>query len=374
MMSSPASYIINKALEAAHVQSDNNLPVKNIVRGYDFDEGVDHHALLSSFINNGFQATQLARAIKEVNLMIEKRKMPLVDVSPYVEEAAKPKTNLSIFLGFTSNMTSCGVRDIIRFLVKHSMVDCLVTTAGGIEEDFVKCLAPTFVDEFSYNGVEARKTGLNRIGNLIAPNKGYCLLEDWLNPILLKMLKSQDTENTNWTPSKMIHLMGQEINNEESIYYWAHKNNIPVFCPAITDGAIGDNIYFFSYKHPGLRIDIAHDIRVINDLALNAKNTGMLILGGGLAKHHICNANLMRNGADHAVFINTGMEFEGSDAGASPNEAISWGKIKITAKPVKVVGEASILFPLLVAETFARDFHSNKDNDSACANSDITDK
>ncbi len=35
------------------------------------------------------------------------------------------------------------------------------------------------------------------------------------------------------------------------------------------------------------------DIRKINDMALNAKNTGMIILGGGLAKHHICNANLM---------------------------------------------------------------------------------
>lgn len=62
----------------------------------------------------------------------------------------------------------------------------------------------------------------------------------------------------------------------------------------------------------------------------------MLILGGGLVKHHICNANLMRNGADFSVFINTGLSFDGSDAGAPPDEAVSWGKIKIDAKPVKV--------------------------------------
>ena len=43
-----------------------------------------------------------------------------------------------------------------------------------------------------------------------------------------------------------------------------------------------------------------------------------------------------RNGADYAVFVNTAQEFDGSDAGASPDEAVSWGKIKITAKPVKV--------------------------------------
>lgn len=60
-------------------------------------------------------------------------------------------------------------------------------------------------------------------------------------------------------------------------------------------------------------------------------------LGGGVIKHHICNANLMRNGADYSLFINTGQEFDGSDSGARPDEAISWGKIKIDASPVKVM-------------------------------------
>ena len=63
----------------------------------------------------------------------------------------------------------------------------------------------------------------------------------------------------------------------------------------------------------------------------------------------------MRNGADYAVFINTGLEYDGSDAGAAPDEAVSWGKIKLTAKPVKVSCEATIAFPLLVAETFAKE-------------------
>ena len=43
---------------------------------------------------------------------------------------------------------------------------------------------------------------------------------------------------------------------------------------------------------------------------------GMIILGGGLIKHHICNANLMRNGADFSLFVNTASEFDGSDSGA----------------------------------------------------------
>ncbi|XP_016103552.1 deoxyhypusine synthase-like [Sinocyclocheilus grahami] len=112
-------------------------------------------------------------------------------------------------------------------------------------------------------------------------------------------------------------------------------------------------IYFHSYKNPGLLLDIVEDIRRLNSKAVFAKSTGMIILGGGLVKHHIANANLMRNGADFAVFVNTGQEFDGSDSGARPDEAISWGKIRMDASPVKVYADASIVFPLLVAETFA---------------------
>jgi deoxyhypusine synthase len=233
------------------------------------------------------------------------------------------------------------------------MVDCLVTTAGGIEEDIIKCFASTYNGDFSLNGSELRQKAISRIGNLLIPNDNYCSFENFLMPILDHMLKEQNTNNVNWTPSKMIEYMGHEINHEQSVYYWASKNNIPVFCPPITDGSIGDLIFFHSLQNPGLRIDIAEDIKKINTLAINSLNTGCLILGGGIVKHHILNANAMRSGADYVVSINTAMEYDGSDSGANLDEAVSWAKIRPNAQAVKVFGDASILFPLLVARTFA---------------------
>lgn len=67
------------------------------------------------------------------------------------------------------------------------MVSCIVTTAGGIEEDFMKCMAPTFIGDFTLKGAELRKKGLNRIGNLIVPNNNYELFEEWIHPILTEM-------------------------------------------------------------------------------------------------------------------------------------------------------------------------------------------
>ena len=90
---------------------------------------------------------------------------------------------------------------------------------------------------------------------------------------------------------------------------------------------------------------------------MNAARADMIVLGGGIVKHHIANACLMRNGAEGAVFVNTGQEFDGSDAGARPDEAVSWGKIKAGGggeNSVKVYGEATVVFPLIVAATFAK--------------------
>ena len=54
------------------------------------------------------------------------------------DEFIRRGNNCTIFLGYTSNMASCGVRESIRFLVQHKMVDCIVASAGGVEEDFIK--------------------------------------------------------------------------------------------------------------------------------------------------------------------------------------------------------------------------------------------
>ncbi|XP_033105026.1 deoxyhypusine synthase-like isoform X2 [Anneissia japonica] len=280
-----------------------NTPLNTVkVRGYDFNQGIDYHALFKSSLSTGLQATNFGRAVIEVN----------------------------------------------------KMVDCIVTTCGAIEEDLMKCMESTYLGEFHLDGKKLKSEGLNRIGNMLIKNSSYMKLEDFLLPLFDTMLDLQKNNGMNWTPSKMIAKFGEKINHPDSVCYWAYKNNIPIFSPAIIDGGIGDVIYIHSYKNPGLRIDTAEDIRRMYSQALTAMNTGLIILGGGLIKHHVCNANIMRNGADYAVYINTAQEYDGSDSGARPDEAVSWGKISDRSNPVKIFGEASLIFPQLVAETFAR--------------------
>jgi deoxyhypusine synthase len=296
------------------------------VKGYDFNNGLNYDKLIDSFATTGMQATQLAKAIEIIREMRRKKAF--------------------IYLGYTSNMITSGLRDIIRFLVEHKFVDILVTTAGGIEEDIIKCLGNFKIGEFSADGKKLRDKGVNRAGNVFIPNSRYCKFEEFILPVLEKY------KDEILIPSQLVHIIGKEINNKNSIYYWAWKNNIPVYCPALTDGSLGDMVYFFKNKNPQFKIDITEDIVNMNNSTIGKNKTGIILLGAGIMKHHICNANMFRNGADYAVYINSQQEFDGSDSGARPDEAVSWGKIAKHAMTIKVYGDATILFPLIVSKTF----------------------
>ena len=84
---------------------------------------------------------------------------------------------------------------------------------------------------------------------MIVPNKNYTLLESWFLPIVQEMIVEQKETGIIFSPSKIIKRIGERINNEDSIYYWCAKNNIPVFCPAFTDGALGDVVYFNTWRN-----------------------------------------------------------------------------------------------------------------------------
>lgn len=148
---------------------------------------------------------------------------PSLDESEYLSPTARAQTKCTVFLGYTSNLISSGLREVILYLVKHNHVSAIVTTAGGIEEDFIKCLGKTYLADFNLDGADLRRKGMNRIGNLIVPNDNYCKFEDWVTPILDAMLAEQKDTGIVWTPSKVIRRLGQEIDNEESVYYWAYK-------------------------------------------------------------------------------------------------------------------------------------------------------
>ncbi|MGH0134460.1 UNVERIFIED_CONTAM: hypothetical protein FKN15_013548 [Acipenser sinensis] len=130
-----AGHTPSRALEAV-LKGSSSLPEGTPqVKGYDFNQGVDHRALLQSYLTTGFQATSFGRrgrgrAVQEINSMIEKRLEPLEQTE---EPSAPPDlsqrhhSGCTIFLGYTSNLISSGVRESIRYLAQHNMAFELAT-------------------------------------------------------------------------------------------------------------------------------------------------------------------------------------------------------------------------------------------------------
>lgn len=302
------------------------------VKGFDFNDSFTIESFVESLNTTGFQAHNLYRAV------LIARKMQ--------------DDNASIFLGYTSNMVSSGIREQIRWLAEHNKVHLLATTAGGIEEDIIKCLKPFVIGSYDAKGSMLRDEGVNRTGNIFIPNDRYVYLERFLYSFFDKMYERQKNTGEILSESQLLWHLGFELKDDKSILYWASKNDIPYFCPGLYDGALGDVLYFYKRKNPGFIIDSAKDTLLVHDIAINTDKAGIIALGGGAPKHLIANINQFRDGADYAILITTAMEYEGSNAGANIEESISWGKVKADAKHVKIVSEATLAFPLFVKAGF----------------------
>ena len=300
------------------------------IKGFSLNEKMTVSEMVDSFEKLGFQATNLARASK----IIERMK----------------KDNSTIFLSFTSNMVSSGLREIFAQMVKEKMVDAIITTVGSIEEDLMKTKKPFLLGDFNASDVELHKEGTNRIGNIFVPTDRYEDFEKTIQPFFKKMYEKQKRSGKMISPSEFIYELGKTVSDKNSILYWATKNNVPVFCPGITDGAMGLQLYFFKQGNKEFGIDVTADFEKAVQMVITADKTGGIILGGGIAKHQLIGVNILRDGLDYAVYVTTAVEGDGSLSGARPREAKSWSKIKEEANVVCVEGEATLIVPLLAVK------------------------
>jgi deoxyhypusine synthase len=306
------------------------------IQGYNFEEKFDAKNFFDSYKDTGFQATNLGKSIELVKQM--------------------RKENATIILGFTSNMGTAGIRDIITYLVKNKLVHCVVTSTGGLEEDIIKTHGDFLHGDFDADGAKLREAGVNRTGNIFVPNERYVWFEEYCKKVLKNVYDQSKTTKTIITAEKIIYALGKELEGKEkketSFTYWCYKNNIPLFCEPLNDGAIGDHLYFFKKEQSDFSVDMVKEVERMYDFVLNQDKIGAIIIGGSVPKHFIMNACMTREGADYTIYLNTGYEGEGSNAGANPNEAKSWGKASANENNVKVWGEATITFPIIIAAGF----------------------
>lgn len=306
--------------------------------------------IVDSFRSCGLQASEIGKARELLHSVLAARR--------------SAPGNSFIAVSYTSNLISCGLREAFVALAKSKLVDVFITTAGGVEEDIIKCLGATLHGHFGMSGIELRKEGLNRIGNLLVPNDNYCHFETFFLPVLKDLHEKQRA--CRWTdhtsPSQYIEAMAQALAHsyppevyEKSLLYWCHRNQIPLFCPALTDGSMGDMIYFYNFSKKGLVVDPMRDVirlrglaeakREASDGSKGRMDVTGIALGAGLPKHHMSH-NLQLS---KAIYVSTGVEADGCSSSCVVKDDRSMGLLSATTEVVRVHGDATVVFPLLLS-------------------------
>lgn len=250
------------------------------------------------------------------------------------------------FLSFPACIMATGTRGVIVEMVKRGMVDVIMTTCGTLDHDLARTWKDYYHGDFNLDDAELRHEGVNRLGNVLVPDECYGeLLEEKLIPIFEEILDGRSSISTH----ELIDEVGARIDDERSLLHWCHRKGVKVFVPGITDGSFGSQLWMVYQNRRDLRIDLFADEQMLSDMTFDVPETGAIIVGGGISKHHTIWWNQFRGGLDHAVYLTTAVEYDGSLSGAQIREAVSWGKVKETAYQVTVEGDATISLPLLVA-------------------------
>ncbi|PKK81274.1 MAG: deoxyhypusine synthase [Thermoplasmata archaeon HGW-Thermoplasmata-2] len=299
--------------------------------------------------------TTIAQLVKQMDSAGGFVAKKLADAAHILEDMEKDKKCLK-FLSFPACIIATGARGIIKQMVKEKMVDVIITTCGTLDHDLARLWRKYYHGDFMMDDAALYKKGINRLGNVLVPNESYgVVLEQKLIPILQdlydKGIKKYSTKEIIWEVGKRI---ADEPGHEDSILYWAWKNQIPIFVPGPTDGSFGAQIWSFYQEHRDVVLDILKDEQDLSDMVFTAKKSGALMIGGGISKHHVIWWNQFKDGLDYAVYITTAPEWDGSLSGARMREAVSWGKVKEKAKYITVEGDATVILPLLIGYLVAK--------------------
>ena len=246
-------------------------------------------------------------------------------------------------LTFTGNLVSTGLRGVFADMLRRKLFDLVITTCGAVDHDIARALSTYYHGTFDADDVELRNRQIHRLGNVFIPFESYGLaIEKFVRSFVESL-----APGTVLSTYEVCWKLGELLKSEDSILYWAHVNRIPVVVPGIYDGAVGYNLWLYG-KRSGVRVDVARDQDLLDDLMWSHEVKGALIVGGGISKHHaLWWSQFGGEGLDYAVYITSSDEYDGSLSGARPKEAQSWGKVAPKARAVFLKADATLVLPFL---------------------------
>jgi len=288
----------------------------------------------------------------------------------------------AVILTMAGSMISAGLKKAVITLLENNMVDAIVSTGANIvDQDFFEGLgfkhyiAPGSPEAPPVDDLTLRDLMIDRIYDTY-------INEDDLRDCDDTTKKIFDDCCTQWGPGayssrEFIDAMGAYLarnhTKNESLVKTAHLKRVPIFCPAFSDCSAGFGIVLHQVEKseqgaPAVAFDSGKDFRELTDIKLACRDTGLLMMGGGVPKNFAQDigvaAELLaeRKGGQargdigmhkYAIQMTVADARDGALSGSTLREACSWGKVDVVYEQM-VFGEYSALFPLLASDAYHR--------------------
>lgn len=303
--------------------------------------GMDFVPLVDAMRDTAFQGRNLARAADIYHQMLGDK-------------------DCAVILCIAGSLISAGMRKIVIDLLRNNMVDAIVSTGANIvDQDFFEALGfKHYQGSPLLDDGQLQKMGIDRIYDTLIDEDALRVCDQTICDI------ANSLDPKPYSSREFIHSMGKFLADrkptEDSIVFAAYEKQVPIFVPAFSDCSAGFGLVMHQVQHPEkhVSIDSVKDFRELTQIKIKNKDTGLLMLGGGVPKNFaqdiVVAAELLGEDAPlhkYAIQITVADERDGALSGSTLREACSWGKVSMVYEQM-VFCEATIAFPLITGYAY----------------------
>lgn len=291
---------------------------------------------LQKMSKTSFQARQLGYALMVFEKMLSDR--------------------VAIFMGFAGAMVPAGMREVVVYLMKNHLIDCLVSTGANLFHDIHETLGfNNYIGSPDVDDTFLRKSRIDRIYDVFADDLEFEEVDRYIMDFAEGLNHSRP-----YTTREFFYRFGKHLSKDakrDGIITTAYKAGIPIYCPAIGDSSFGIALAVMkNKKNKTVIFDVVGDVLETTEITSRAPASAEFIIGGGTPKNFIqqteVTANLMGvnvEGLRYAIQLTQDSPVWGGLSGCTFDEAKSWGKVAFDAKKVVVYVDSTIGLPLLVS-------------------------
>jgi deoxyhypusine synthase len=297
--------------------------------------------LIEAFDHMAFQSRNLANACKIYDTMLA-------------------DTECSVILCLAGSLVSAGLKNVIVDMIRHNMVDAIVSTGAiVVDQDFFEGLGfKHYRGEVWVDDTKLQRMHIDRIYDTFIDEDDLRICDMTTKKI------ADELPPRPYSSREFIYEMGRYLENHgknpDSFVLEAYKHEMPIFVPAFSDCSAGFGLVFHQHerKNNYVTIDSVKDFRELTELKVKSKQTGLLMIGGGVPKNFVQDTVVAADilGIDapmhkYAIQLTVADERDGALSGSTLKEANSWGKVD-TGYEQMVYSEATITFPLVVSYAY----------------------